>query len=236
MANLLPAPEMMAQLMDQLKPHQEKLRTRTEKFKVVLATLAKTALQSAATSGAQMGLTAGVAAAGVKTGLAIGVAGVSVVIAPIGAALAPWFTAITVGRRVARVNGFIDLRDDAARYGAGTDPKKNYMCKCGNCAKNIGYIVDKEHARVFRLGVYASVVGLVALPFKALHSVGKSFQSGRPKEMASRGLVESAIGGCTVAMATICYLVGDSSDRENVARSVAIVLASDGWEEVKRLI
>lgn len=236
MSNVLPAPEMLAQLIGKLDPHQEKLRTKGEKYKIVLESLAKTALQSGVTSGLQAGLTAGVAAAGIKTGLAIGVAGVSIVIAPIGAALAPWFTAITIGRRVGRVNGFIDLRDEAKQHGAGSDPMKTYMCKCGKCSDNIGYIVEKEHSRVARKAVYCTIVGLIAFPFKAAHSVGKSFQSGRPKEMASRGLIESALGGCTVAMATICYLVGDCSNRENVTKAVAIVLASDGWEEVKRLI
>jgi hypothetical protein len=54
--------------------------------------------------------------------------------------------------------------------------------------------------------------------------------------MACRGLTASALGGCTVAMATIYHLIGDCTDKANLCKGVAIMTASDGWEELKKLI
>ncbi|MBN9029993.1 MAG: hypothetical protein J0I23_09295 [Rhizobiales bacterium] len=232
----IPAPEVLSDLVKHLEPHQNTLRTKSEKYMVVLATLAKTALASGRKTAIQTGLTTAVAAAGLKTGVAIGVAGASVTFAPIGAALAPWFVLAEAGRVSTRVNGFIDLRDDANRSGPNSNSEMQYVCKCGKCGKNIGYIVDKEHARFARKAVYATLIGLVVLPFKIAHSVGKSFEAERPKEMTSRALVQSALTGCTVAIATIFQLVGDGTEEENKAKVVAIITSSDGWAEVKRLI
>ena len=177
----IPAPEVLSDLVKHLEPHQNTLRTKSEKYMVVLATLAKTALASGRKTAIQTGLTTAVAAAGLKTGVAIGVAGASVTFAPIGAALAPWVVLAEAGRVSTRVNGFIDLRDDANRSWPNSNSEMQYVCKCGKCGKNIGYIVDKEHARFARKAVYATLIGLVVLPFKIAHQSARALRRKDPR-------------------------------------------------------
>lgn len=228
----LPDSKLLAELNAKIHEYDKNNEIAKHPYVVMMATFARTVLQSGVKSGVDFGIATGLGAAGVKSGLAIGFGAASITVAPIAAALAPWIAAVTLGLKVSKVNGLIDLRDDV-------DPKKGstlgYSCKCGKCHKNLSYMVEKEHERAFRIAVYTTVVGLVVLPFKALHSTVKSFMKGRPKEIASEELVAAGRIGCTVAMATVCLLVGENT-KENLCKVVSIIGAKDGARVLKELM
>ena len=56
--------------------------------------------------------------------------------------------------------------------------------------------------------------------------------------MTSRGLVESARAGCTIAIATIFLLSGRweamrGGNEETMRRAIAIITSEDGWSQLK---
>lgn len=188
----------------------------------------------------------GAKALGVSGGYSAGfqVAGFTVgtTIAPISAALAPWIGAATIASQAGKIFSLHDIKADALKK--GTTSKVAYKCHCGNCAKNIGYILDKKERNVALVAVGVATFGISAL-VKTAHSIGKKVKSKimgeqRPKEMTCRGLVESARGGCTTAMATIFLLSGSWSlfgkrDYETMATAVAIITSEDGWDKLQSL-
>ncbi len=167
--------------------------------------------------------TKGAAALGISTGSAI---------IPFGMVLAPWIGAASI---VIKSNGLFDLHDIRETLNKG-EPN-SYTCHCGKCAENIRYIIDKKERKTAVMAVSIFTAGLPALA-TSLNSIRKHFQKGRPKEMKSKELVESARGGCTAAMATVFLLSGEWSmrerpDVETMNTAVAILTAEDGWEELK---
>jgi len=198
-------------------------------LKKILRSLALAAGQS----GLQAGASAAVAAAGGgASGVALQVGAVSMTMFPIGVALAPWFGAVAVYTKHDGIFALHDLHTFAS--GKGNSP---YKCKCRKCATALQYIIEKKENNV---AIMAGSIFLVGLPLLAdkINSLRKSFQSGRPKEMHSRQLVESARGGCVAAMTAIMLLCGDWPKDEPpnpdlLIEACAILIADDGWERLK---
>lgn len=208
--------------------------------------LVKSIVAKIAPAAAQSGLTQGAAALGVASGLPIAgiqVAGLSagVAFAPLGAVLAPWVGAAAIASQAGKIFALHDLRADALSRGGGA---VTYRCNCGNCAKNIKYIIDKKERNVGLVAVGVATVGISSI-FKSMHSIGKKVKSAvmgeqRPKELTCRGLIESSRGGCTAAMASIFLLSGSWSmfgnrDVDTMATAVAIMTSEDGWEKFQSL-
>ncbi|MGH7102970.1 MAG: hypothetical protein ACREFJ_11300 [Acetobacteraceae bacterium] len=230
----LPSPEQLDELSGLVAVVGRRCNGNWDKFTAVLASL----LQKVAPSAAQSGVTQAASAVGVNSGLALA-AGIS--IAPIGAAIGPWIAAATIATQAGKIFDLHDLKADAARGGGqATD----YSCACGNCAKNIGYIIDKKERNVGIIAVSVFTLGVAAI-VKGIHSIGKSVYSKaagdtRPKEKTCRDLIASARRGCTAAMGTIFLLSGSwsltgSRDSKAMATAVAIITSEDGWEKFKGL-
>jgi hypothetical protein len=236
----LPSPEQLAELSGKIEEQGRLCHGAWGKFTSVLKSIAlklgPTAVQTGATQGASaLGVSSGLQVAAVSVG---GVS-VGVTLAPIGAALAPWIGAAMIACQAGKIFGLYDLRDDALK--GGNSPVL-YSCRCGKCAKNIQYIIDKKERNVALVAVGVGTLGVSAI-FKGFHSFGKKVYSAakgetRPKEQVSRDLVTSARGGCTAAMGVIFLLSGSWSltgprDAETMATAVAIMTSSDGWEKLK---
>lgn len=232
----LPSPEQLAELSGKIVEQGRLCHGAWAKFANVLKSLAlklgPTAMQS--------GVTQGAAAAGVTSGLqVVGIGAVGITLAPIGAALAPWIGAAMVASQAGKIFDLYDLRDDALK--GGNSPVL-YRCGCGNCGKNIQYIIDKKERNVALVAVGVGTLGVSAI-FKGFHSLGKKLYSAaksetRPKAKVSQDLVESARGGCTAAMGVIFLLSGSWSltgprDAQTMVTAVAIMTSSDGWEKLK---
>lgn len=238
----LPTPEQLNELSGKVLEHGKLCRGKWEKFTNVLTTL----LAKAAPSAAQAGVTKGASALGVSSGLQVGatVGGVAVgtTIAPVGVALAPWIAAATIASQAGKIFSLYDIKDDVLKGGS---PKVTYVCHCGQCAKNIGYIIDKKERNVGLVAVGVFTLGASAV-IKGVHSLGKKVKSAvksemRPKEKTCRDLIDSARDkGCTAAMATIFLLSGSWSfmgnrEAKTMATAVAIVTSEDGWDKFKSL-
>jgi len=190
----------------------------------------------AVTAGSMAGkgaINAGATAAGVTTAGATTAVGF-VAFVPLGAALAPWIAAADIARQAGAIFELHDLKEQAVARGAAAG---RYRCLCGNCFENISYVLDKKERNVGRIAIGVATVGVSAV-FTSIYSIGKSFQSGRPKEIHSKGLVASARGGCTVAMATIFLLAGNwefmrGGNAGTMRRAIAIITSEDGWETLK---
>ncbi|MGH7081372.1 MAG: hypothetical protein ACREFV_02770 [Acetobacteraceae bacterium] len=230
----LPSPEQLDQLSKLVVVEGRRCNGNWDKFTAVLGSL----LQKVAPSAAQSGVTQVASAVGVNSGLALAT-GIS--IAPIGAAIGPWIAAAAIATQAGKIFDLHDLKADAARGGSqATD----YGCACANCARNIGYIIDKKERNVGIVAVSAFTFGVAAI-LKGIHSVGKSLHSKatgdmRPKERTCRDLIVSARRGCTAAMGTIFLLAGSwsltgSRDSKAMATAVAIITSEDGWEKFKGL-
>lgn len=236
----LPTPEQLSALSGQVLAHGKLCRGKWEKFTDVLTSL----LAKAAPSAAQAGVTKGASALGVSSGLHVGatVGGVAIgtTLAPIGAALAPWIAAATVASQAGKIFSLHDIKEDVLKGGS---PKVTYVCNCGQCAKNIGYIIDKKERNVGLVAVGVFTLGASAV-IKGVHSLGKKVKSAlksemRPKEKTCRDLIESAREkGCTAAIATIFLLSGSWSfmgnrETKTMATAVAIMTSEDGWDRLK---
>jgi hypothetical protein len=230
----LPSPQQLDELSKRVLEEDKRCHGNWSKFQTVLSSL----LQKAAPSALQSAITQGASAVGVHSGLAL-VTGVT--IAPIGAAIGPWLAAATIASQAGKIFSLYDLKDDAARSSNGLT---DYKCKCGNCAKNITYIIDKKERNVGIVAVSVFTLGVVAIG-KGIHSIGKSVYSKlagdmRPKEKTCRDLVSSARSGCTAAMGAIFLLSGSwsltgSRESETMATAVANITTEDGWEKLKTL-
>jgi hypothetical protein len=186
-------------------------------------TLATTAVVQA---GLQKGITA---ASGVAT-FTVGAGALSVALFPLGAALGPWLAALSIGYKANGIFALYDLKEAANR-------RDGYFCSCGQCAKGLGYVINKKENNTAILAVSVFTAGL-PLIFDKINSVRKSFQSNRPKETFSRQFVTSAKGGCICAIASIMMLCGDwkheeKPDKELTIEAIAIMVADNGWRKLK---
>lgn len=206
-------------------------------FKSIMAKLGPAALQSGVTQGAAaLGVSSGV-----NVGFQIGAVTAGVTFAPIGVALSPWIATAAIASQSGKIFSLHDLKADALSSGSAA---VNYSCNCGQCAKSIGYVLDKKERNVALVAVGVATVGVSAI-FKAAHSIGKKAYSAlkseqRPKERTCHALIESARGGCTAAMGTIFLLSGSWSfmgnrEAKTMATAVAIMTSKDGWEKLKSL-
>lgn len=220
----LPTPQ-MAELSTLVVEHGKLIKDKWYTYKGMKASLDRSAgdlILKAASTGTQTALTA---AAGVATGMAF---------ISFGAVLTPWIAAADIVRRSSDIFELHDLKEHAA---AKDKSAVKYRCQCGKCAENIKYVVDKKERNVARIAVGVATVGVSAV-LNSIYSIGKSFQSGRPKEMVSKGLVESSRQGCTTAIATV-FLLSDDWQRLRggnagiMRRAIAIITAEDGWKELK---
>ena len=212
---------------------QKKLHAPSGQFRNVhYKNLAKMLMQLAADKVPGMAVTRGAAAAGVASGLTV-TAGIT--IAPLGAALAPWIAAARIAKKANKIFALHDLRADALSQGG----PGRYRCRCGECAANLTYIIDKSDRNdvVKALGVFT--FGVVTIG-KSAHSIGKSLHSRitgstRPKERVSKAIVSAAGNGCSVALATVFVLSGGNANAESLCQAIAIVVAEDGWKKFKTL-
>jgi hypothetical protein len=226
----LPTPKQLDDLLKTLIAEIAKNKTYGEfnKVKSELKKLLKMGAIVGAQTALQSGVTFGAAQAGVASGLALGV----VTLAPLGAALGPWLSALAIVRQADGIFALHDLRDFASGKRQGV-----YKCTCGKCATGLQYVIDKKENNVAILALAPFTAGLSAIVDR-INSVRKSFQKNRPKEQHSRQFVASAKGGCVSAMVAIMLICGKwpadkPADPELVLDAIAILLADDGWAHLK---
>jgi hypothetical protein len=226
----LPTPKQLDDLLKTLIAEIAKNKTYGEfnKVKSELKKLLKMGAIVGAQTALQSGVTFGAAQAGVASGLALGV----VTLAPLGAALGPWLSALAIVRQADGIFALHDLRDFASGKRQGV-----YKCTCGNCATGLQYVIDKKENNVAILALAPFTAGLSAIVDR-INSVRKSFQKNRPKEQHSRQFVASAKGGCVSAMVAIMLICGKwpadkPADPDLVLDAIAILLADDGWAHLK---
>jgi hypothetical protein len=234
----LPTPEQLQELSQLIVEHGKLTKGKWYTFKGMLQSLERargTIAASAVGSGAQSAVIAAAGAGGIHSGLAAASAmGVTLVtFAPLSAVVAPWIAAADIARQA----GDIFELHDLVAMASGKAQSHKYFCKCGKCAANIKYVVDKKERNVARVAVGVFTFGLSAIATSA-YSVYKSFQSGRPKEMTSRGLVDAARNGCTAAIAAIFLMAGNwqflrGGNAGIMRRAIAIITSEDGWEVLK---
>lgn len=232
----LPTPVQMKALSELIVEHGKITKGKWYTYKGMLQSLERMKgeiASSALGSGAQSALTH---ASGVASGITVGAGVASVTFVPFGAVLAPWIAAADIARQAGDIFELHDLKEQAA--GRGQNSKMtHYTCQCGKCFENIKYVVDKKERNVGRIAVGVFTIGVTVIATKA-YSVYKSFQKGRPKEMTSKGLVNSARSGCTVAMAAIFLLAGNwqflrGGNAGIMRRATAIITSEDGWQVLK---
>jgi hypothetical protein len=240
----LPSPEQLNELTGLVAREGQRCHGTWDKFKNVLESILAKLGPMAAQKGATMAASAaGVGSSGLPVTIAtVGGVAIGTTLAPIGAAIAPWIAAATVANQAGKIFSLHDLKTDATK---GASANVDYVCHCRQCAKNIGYIIDKKERNVGLVAVGVGTLGVSAV-LKAAHSVGKKLYSKyiekemRPKERTCRDLIRSAREGCTVAMATI-FLLSDNwtfmGDRQAkaMATAVAIITSDDGWEKLHSL-
>jgi hypothetical protein len=226
----LPTPKQLDDLLKTLIAEIAKNKTYGEfnKVKSELKKLLKMGAIVGAQTALQSGVTFGAAQAGVASGLALGV----VTLAPLGAALGPWLSALAIVRQADGIFALHDLRDFASGKRQGV-----YKCTCGKCATGLQYVIDKKENNVAILALAPFTAGLSAIVDR-INSVRKSFQKNRPKEQHSRQFVASAKGGCVSAMVAIMLICGKwpsdkPADPDLVLDAIAIFLADDGWAHLK---
>ncbi|MDB5376920.1 MAG: hypothetical protein JWR00_1366 [Rubritepida sp.] len=226
----LPTPKQLDDLLKTLIAEIAKNKTYGEfnKVKSELKKLLKMGAIVGAQTALQSGVTFGAAQAGVASGLALGV----VTLAPLGAALGPWLSALAIVRQADGIFALHDLRDFASGKRQGV-----YKCTCGKCATGLQYVIDKKENNVAILALAPFTAGLSAIVDR-INSVRKSFQKNRPKEQHSRQFVASAKGGCVSAMVAIMLICGKwpadkPADPDLVLDAIAILLADDGWAHLK---
>lgn len=226
----LPTAQQMNALSKLIVDHDKVTRGEWYTFKGMMQSLEASTgdiAGAAVSAGAQRVVTVGAAAAGITTGVAF---------VSFGAVLAPWIAVADVARRSTDIFDLYDLKEHADGTRRGSADVR-YVCLCGKCAGNIQYVIDKKERNAARVAIGVGTLGVSAV-FTSGWSVAKSFQSGRPKEMTSRALVESARGGCTVAMATIFLMSGNwqflrGGNAGTMRRAIAIITSSDGWKVLK---
>lgn len=223
----LPTPKQLEELSKLIVKHGQETKGKWYRYDEMLRALEDSRsgkIVGKAADRAKSAVTKGAGALGVSTGSNV---------VPFGAVLAPWIAVADIAHRSGTIFELHDLKEQAL----SNTTHLQYYCKCGKCFENIKYVVDKKERNVGRIAVGAFTLGLSTVATTA-HSIYKSFQSNRPKEMVSRGLVNSARGGCTVAMATIFLLSGDwkflrGGNAGIMRRATAIITSQDGWEKLK---
>lgn len=224
----LPTPAQLEELSRRIVEHGKLIKGKWYTFKGMLQSLEQASGDIASKvvgTAAKSGVNAVAATAGLTAGAAF---------VPLGTALAPWIAAAEIVRQAGTIFELHNLKD----YALQSERSKNrYYCVCGKCFENIKYVVDKKERNVGRVAIGVATLG-VSTVFTTANSIVKSFQSGRPKEMVSKGLVESARGGCTVAMAAIFLLAGNwqflrGGHAGTMRRAIAIITSEDGWEVLK---
>jgi len=181
---------------------------------------------AAAETAVQSGVSYAVAAGGVS----IAVGGLSYALFPVGMALAPWIAAGRAGMAADGIFAFHDLKDLASGRRRGA-----YTCSCRKCEEPLQYVINKKEANVGIAALSVFTLGL-AMAVDRINSVRKRFQSNRPKELHSKHFVQSAKGGCDVAMATVMMMCGEWDDvptPELVIEVATCLLADNGWELLK---
>lgn len=232
----LPTPKQLEDLGNLILEHGRLTNNKWYTYQGMLQSLERARGDLAATAvgmTAKAGVNAAATAAGLSTAGATTAIGF-VAFVPLGAALAPWIAAADIARQAGSIFELHDLKEQAVQRGATAG---RYRCVCGNCFENITYVLDKKERNIGRIAIGVATVGVSAL-FTSAYSIGKSFQSGRPKEIHSKGLVASARGGCTVAIATIFLLAGNweflrGGNAGTMRRAIAIITSEDGWEALK---
>ncbi|MBX6373203.1 MAG: hypothetical protein IRZ13_03090 [Acetobacteraceae bacterium] len=232
----LPTPAQLEELSGLIVEHGKLIKGKWYTFKGMLQTLerargdiASKAVGSVAKSAVNsMASAAGVTTAGISTSAGF------VAFVPVATVLAPWIAAADIVRQAGDIFELHQLKDHALQSGRSG---VRYYCICGKCFENIKYVVDKKERNVGRVAIGVATLGVSAV-FTTINSIVKSFQSGRPKEMVSKGLVESARGGCTVAMAAIFLLSGNweflrGGNAGTMRRAIAIMTSEDGWQVLK---
>ncbi len=141
---------------------------------------------------------------------------------PFGMVLAPWIGAASIYFKSNAIFGLHDIKQNI-----NTDSPGSYTCACEKCSINIQYIIDKKDRKNAVAAVSIFTAGVPKLG-TSLNSIRKHFQSGRPKEMKSRALVESARSGCTAAMATI-FLLSDKRPLPFMARPESETMITAGY-------
>ncbi len=157
----------------------------------------------------------------------VGLPSASAVLPNVGSAIGPWIAAAQVAYAADGIFGLYDIKD-------GT----YYRCTCHKCRQNIQNIIDKKEMKTVHTAIGVATFGAWSIG-KLVHSIAKSFQKGRPKEMTSRSLHESAQNGCAQAMATIFHLAGENKglrggDDGVMIRATSIIVSKDGWQELKK--
>jgi hypothetical protein len=106
-----------------------------------------------------------------------------------------------------------------------------YSCGCGNCVKNLTYVIDRKetNAAILAIGIFTAGLAIVA---DHVCSMAKSFQKNRPKEQICKSFVEGARGGCICAVASIMMICGEWKQNEKAdtalaAEAIAIIWSSD---------
>ena len=159
-------------------------------------------------------------------------------IVPVNAALGPWLAAADIARQSGNIFALHDLA--AAAQGKGGKCAQ-YVCVCGKCGYNIGYIVNKKETNVAKMAVGVATVGaasLVFAPVSIYKWVANTYGTRTDQKLAvSEAIVEAARKNCTLAMATIFVLVSEwdkARPGAAVARALAILLSTDGGESLKK--
>lgn len=224
----LPPPKKLfelAEMFDADAPKEKDFEPFSE-TRAKLIKYSKMALIGAAQSGLQSGATAltGVATATVNVGIG------SITLFPLGAALGPWLGALAIGITANGIFALHDLRNAATE-------KTGYPCSCGNCKKNLTYVIDRKENNTAIKAVSIFTVGLPLIADR-IWSVRKYFRKESPKENVCISIVEGARGGCVCAIATVMMLCGEWKQNEKadaalVVDAVAIIWSSDGHKQLK---
>lgn len=188
-------------------------------------------LEKAALSAVGSAVNKGLTSAGVQSGLHIGVS-----LGGMSSAVSAWTSAALVAVQASKVFSLYDILDDAQ---GARSRKMAYECRCGECAKNIKYIIEKKERNVAIVGLGVATLGAVSIG-KTIHSIGKKLffsSEPRPKQLVSEGIVRSAKGGCTTAMATVFLLAGSwrqgYRDKDTMVTAVKTLTEAEGWERFK---
>ena len=171
----------------------------------------------------QTGVTVGSGVSTVAVSVGIG----SIALFPLGSALGPWFGALAIGLQANGIFALHDLRSSASGQGDIA-----YSCSCGNCVKNLTYVIDRKetNAAILAIGIFTAGLAIIA---DRINSVRKSFQKNRPKEQICKSFVDGARGGCICAIASIMMICGEwkqdeKADAALATEAIAIIWSSDG--------
>ena len=177
----------------------------------------------------------------VPTALHVGaVGGTSVVsVGGVGAAVGPALTAGAIALTADKYIALCDLKACAEGDYENVDVPYLYSCDCGQCAKNLDYIIAKEQGWMGCKALGAATFGFTALG-KVVFELAKGpviRAQGRERQshQVSKSIVASAKARCEVAIATV-FLFSDKwtpidRSEHSIARTVEVILA-EKWGKV----